>query len=239
MTNHNKRQVFKFKQFEIAQDQTAMKVGTDGVLLGAWVNLKNGYDILDVGTGTGLIALMCAQRQPKYSIDAVELDKSAYLQALENFNNSKWTNRLNLFKKDFKHFESFRNYDIIISNPPFFDENVPAPDISRNFARHAGNLPLEFLIEKSKSLLKPEGRLNLILPFQKENILKEILFKHQLYLTKICYVKGTPQSKTKRILVEISLTEKPVQQSELIIETKRHEYTDDYISLTKEFYLRM
>ena len=234
-----KKNIFRFKQFAVAQDQTAMKVGTDGVLLGAWADLKMARNILDVGTGTGLIALMCAQRQPLAHIDAIEIEPNAARQAAENFNNSKWSNRLHPIQTDFKLFVPQKQYDVIISNPPYFDEKTDNLNKQRNLARHNQHLTLEILISKGKKMLQSDGNIQLILPADRLNNLKQICQKEQLYLNKICYVKGHANAKVKRILVKISGIAAPLKEKYLIIEYARHRYTEDYIRLTHDFYLKM
>ena len=233
------KQIFKFKQFDIAQEQTAMKVGTDGVLLGAWADLKHAQNILDIGTGTGLIALMCAQKQNTAIIDALEIEPAAARQAGENFIKSKWQNRINLIQADFNNFDIGKKYDVIISNPPYFDEQTENPDKQRYIARHTSNLSLTNLIEKSKKLLKKTGNIQLILPADKLPQLKQILQQQNLFLNKICYVKGHQDAKIKRILVKISNFDSVLEENQLVIEKSRHNYTDEYIRLTRDFYLKM
>ena len=234
-----KKDIFRFKQFDIAQEQTAMKVGTDGVLLGSWVNLKQVNNILDVGTGTGLVALMCAQRLPTAIIDAIEIDPAAARQAAENFNNSAWPERLHLIQTDFKLFVAQKQYDVIISNPPYFDEKTLSLNKQRNLARHNKKLPLETFISLAKKMLQPKGNIQLILPADKLNDLKHICQQEQLYLNKICYVKGHVNANVKRILVKISGIATFSKEKYLIIEHARHQYTEDYIRLTRDFYLKM
>ena len=234
-----KKDIFRFKQFDIAQEQTAMKVGTDGVLLGAWADLKTAHNILDVGTGTGLIALMCAQRQPLAHIDALEIDPAAARQATENFDNSNWSERLHLIQTDFNLFISEKKYDVIISNPPYFDEKTWNPNKQRNLARHNQHLTLETLISRAKKMLQPNGNIQLIIPADKLKNLKQIIEQEQLNLNRICYVRGHVTAKIKRILVEISGIVTPLKEKYLIIEYARHRYTEDYIRLTRDFYLKM
>ena len=234
-----KKDIFRFKQFAVAQEQTAMKVGTDGVLLGAWADIKTAKNILDIGTGTGLLALMCAQRQPLAHIDALEIDPAAARQATENFDNSNWSERLHLIQTDFNLFISEKKYDVIISNPPYFDEKTSNLNKQRNLARHNQHLTLEMLISRSKTMLQPNGNIQLILPADKLNHLKQICQREQLYLNKICYVKGHTSAKIKRILIKISGIVAPLKEKYLIIEYARHRYTEDYIRLTRDFYLKM
>jgi len=235
----DKKDIFRFKQFAVAQEQTAMKVGTDGVLLGAWADIKTAENILEIGTGTGLIALMCAQRQPPANIDAIEIEPTAARQATENFKNSGWSERLHLIQIDFKLFVTEEKYDVIISNPPYFDEKTLNPDKQRNLARHNQQLPLSTLISRAKKILKPDGNIQLILPVDKLNDLKHICHREQLTLNKICYVRGHTTAKVKRILVKISGIATPLKEKHLIIEHARHRYTEDYIRLTRDFYLKM
>jgi len=214
-----------------------MKIGTDGVLLGAWVDLHNAKHILDIGTGTGLIALMCAQRHKTALITAVEFEEKAAVEADYNFAKSPWAHRLKIIKTDFKQFMSNNKFDIIISNPPFFDEKVLSSKHQRNLARNAENLPLQTLLTKTKEMLTIDGTINLILPVSKLEILEKNLKYVQLYLQKICFVKGRKEVPVKRILVQIGQKNIPIEQSELIIEIDRHVYTEKYKALTGDFYL--
>jgi len=231
------KNIFKFKQFEVLQAQSGMKIGTDGVLLGAWVDLHNAKHILDIGTGTGLIALMCAQRHKTARITAVEIDESAAVEAAYNFTKSPWADRLKIVKTDFKQFISNNKFDIIISNPPFFDEKVLSIKHQRNLARNAENLPLQTLLAKAKEMLTIDGTINLILPVSKLEILEKNLKNEQLYLQKICFVKGRKDVPAKRILVQIGQKNIPIEKAELIIEIDRHVYTEKYKTLTGDFYL--
>jgi len=231
--------IFKFKQFDVVQEQSAMKIGTDGVLLGAWAPISQARQILDIGTGTGLIALMCAQRHPEVQITALEIEKKAAQEAQYNFEQSPWPNRLHLRHTDVRIFEEEEKFDVIISNPPFFDETTSSSETSRNMARHTQNLNLSILIEKSRRLLNTSGEINLILPAQKKEKLEFILDKNKLYINQLCLVRGKAESKIKRILVNIGQKKVKTLTTELIIEKERHIYTDAYIKLTKDFYLRM
>jgi tRNA1Val (adenine37-N6)-methyltransferase len=237
---------FRFKQFTIQQDRCAMKVGTDGVLLGAWARVNsNTRRILDVGSGTGLIALMMAQRCPEAEIDGVELDPEAFEQGVENFEQSPW--ELNLFNYhcSFQEFaeEIEDKYDLIISNPPFFNHG-DRPENSRKMARDFSSLPLEALVKGAHQLLSKNGRLALILPVEQQEHLLEITNKYGFGVSYLTKVRGTAQSPIKRILVEfirlapINLAQKP-QVEELIIEHQRHQYTKEYRELVGEFYLKM
>jgi len=216
----------------------AMKVGTDGVLLGAWAEVENHADILDVGTGTGLIALMLAQRNSTANIDAIDLNENAVIQAQYNFMQSEWSDRLKTIHSSLQNFKPSKKYDLIISNPPYFDSIDVAPS-SRNSARHIDDLSLEDLIFHSKSLLNPDGIISLILPKNNEEKFCRILQKNSLFLHRKTDVRGNKAVPIKRILVEFSAHEKKITKNELVIEKKRHQYTNEYTKLTRAFYLKM
>ncbi|RZJ63134.1 MAG: methyltransferase domain-containing protein [Flavobacterium sp.] len=236
--------MFQFKQFNIDQDKTAMKVGTDGVLLGAWTPIDHEPDsILDIGTGTGVIALMLAQRCDAQQIDGIEIDENAHEQATNNFENSPWNDRLFCFHvslDDFMDDVEHEEYDLIVSNPPFYTENVSSGDDARDTARQNQSLPFDDLCEAASVLLSEDGIFTTIVPYKEEPYLLTLASVHGLFPIKVTRVKGTPTSEVKRSLLAFSMTEpKNVEIDELIIETSRHQYTDDYICLTKEFYLNM
>lgn len=230
---------FRFKQFSINQDKTAMKVGTDGVLLGAWSDVENAKIILDVGTGTGLISLMFAQRNFDVKIDAIEIEENAYLQAQENFEKSNFSHQITVHHQDFKTYYSSEKYDLIVSNPPYFVENKRLEESSRKQARQQYNLSFDDLIFKMSELLTKDGNICLILPYNSLEEIISIAKKNQLFLTKLTYIKGNLTSDYVRVLLNFSFVEKDFEQNELIIEKARHQYTEDYINLTKDFYLKM
>lgn len=234
--------MFKFKQFTVQQDKCAMKVGTDGVLLGAWTPVDhNPFSILDIGAGTGLIALMLAQRCHAEQIDGLEIDADAHEQAVDNFENSPWGDRLFCYHASLDEFmeEPEDEYDLIVSNPPFYTDGYFSGDEQRDMARHNNSLPFEDLIQASEILLSEIGILALVIPFKEEEKFIALAKEEQLYPFKITRVKGTPETEIKRSLIALSRTEKEITTDELIIETARHKYTDEYISLTKDFYLKM
>lgn len=233
------RKPFRFKQFDIYQDRTAMKVGTDGVLLGAWSNLESGNQILDIGAGTGLISLMLAQRFPNANIQAVELDTDAYNQAEENFINSKFSDRLTIKKTAIQEFESDTKFDLIVSNPPFFINNERIELDARKTARQQETLTFDELLAKSASLLQEDGVACYVIPFDLEENFLQIAKKSNLYPFKITYVKGNKNVDFKRSLIALKFNPQKTTNTQLIIEEARHQYTEDYINLTKEFYLKM
>jgi len=237
-------QVFKFKQFSIDQDRCAMKIGTDGVLLGAWSSLShNPQSILDIGAGTGLIALMLAQRSYAELIDALEIEENAYEQAVENFEQSDWGDRLFCYHAAFDEFvEEMQNeetYDLIISNPPFYSEDYKTGNESRDQARFADALPLTELIEGASLLLSENGHFDLIIPFSEEKKVIEIAINHGLFPRKITRVKGTESSAIKRSLISFSFKPQDPEIDQLVLEISRHNYTPEFKELVKDFYLKL
>ena len=236
---------FQFKEFTIHQDKTAMKVGTDGVLLGAWCSVNDFPDsILDIGSGTGLISLMLAQRCDAMNIDAVEVDEQAYEQTVENFELSDWGDRLFCYHSSFQDFaeemvEEEEEYDLIISNPPFYTDKFETDDAARNKARFTSSLSFQEIITGAANLLSSAGRFAVIIPFKEEQAFVSLASESKLVLNRVCRVKGTETSEVKRSLLEFSLQEKEVIVEELVIETSRHNYTEKYKELTRDFYLRV
>jgi tRNA1Val (adenine37-N6)-methyltransferase len=230
---------FKFKQFTIQQEKSAMKVGTDGVLLGAWVNIENTSQILDIGTGTGLIALMLAQRSMA-TIDAIDMDNDAAKQAFENFQNSLWKDRLRVVHTSFQDFSWLPlKYDLLVTNPPYFTRSLKAPDKKRSMARHDNSLNRIELLEGSKRLLNPQGRLGMILPVAEYDLFEPQLTDWGYFVYRKTFIIPNPGKKPVRILVELSFQKKTPEISEMIIEKlHRHDYSDEYINLTKDYYLK-
>lgn len=237
--------LFKFKEFSIHQDKTAMKIGTDAVLLGAWVFLENEIDsILDVGSGTGIIALMLAQRSFALTIDAVEIDNDAYEQTVTNFENSNWGDRLYCYHSSFQNFadeiaEEDETYDLIISNPPFYTDEFESINDARNKARFTTSLSFNELLKGVSKILSKKGKFAVIIPFKEEQGFVKLAKENNLFLNRVCHVNGNPSSAFKRSLLEFSFEEKKLNKENLTIEIKRHQYTDEYINLTKDFYLKM
>jgi tRNA1Val (adenine37-N6)-methyltransferase len=235
--------MFQFKQFSIEQDRCAMKIGTDGVLLGAWTPIENNpFNILDIGTGTGIIALMMAQRSGAQQIDALEIDEDAYEQATDNFENSPWNDRLFCFHAGLDEFveEPEDEYDLIVSNPPFYAEDYKSENEQRDMARFQDAMPFEDLIEAADLLLSENGIFSVIIPFKEELTFLTLAKDYELYPVKITRVKGTPTAEIKRSLLAFSRNEiANFLTDELIIENARHIYTPEYIELTKDFYLKM
>ncbi|QYS89894.1 tRNA1(Val) (adenine(37)-N6)-methyltransferase [Flavobacterium davisii] len=234
--------MFQFKQFAIQQDRCAMKVGTDGVLLGAWTPLiNNPYSILDIGSGSGLIALMLAQRSQAEQIDAIEIDDEAYEQCVDNFEQSPWNDRLYCYHAGLDEFvdEIDEVYDLIVSNPPFYTTNYKSNKESRDRARFEDSLPFEELIEAVDFFLSEQGIFTLIIPFTEEDKIKDLCNERSLFPLRITRVKGNPESEIKRSLMSFTRIAQTPIIDELTIEYSRHNYTEDYIKLTQDFYLKM
>ena len=233
---------FKFKEFTINQDQCAMKIGTDGVLLGAWTSIKeNPHSILDIGTGTGVIALQLAQQTDAETIDAIEIDDKAYEQAVENFENSDWGDRLFCYHASLEEFvtEIDEKYDLIVSNPPFYTDEFESKNNARNKARFTSSLSFLTLLNGVSHLLSTAGLFSVIVPYKEEQNFIQLASKVNLFPVRICRVKGTPIAETKRSLLELSFLESDVITTELIIENSRHQYTKDYVEVVRDFYLKM
>ena len=233
---------FKFKQFTINQDRCAMKIGTDGVLLGAWTSLENEpRTMLDIGAGTGVISLMLAQRSTAENIEAVEIEEDAFEQCVENFEASPWADRLFCYHASFDEFvaEMEDPYDLIVSNPPFYSEIVSSGDSSRDAARQNLSLPFEELLKGVARLLDDNGVFATIMPYKDEDRFLKLAAEFSLFPRRMTRVKGSSSTAVKRSLMEFGFKQTTPKIDELIIEIGRHEYTKEYIDLTKEFYLKM
>ncbi len=232
---------FQFKEFTIHQDRSAMKVGTDGVLLGAWAELNNEIkNALDIGTGTGLIAIQIAQRSEIQTIDALEIENNAFEQAVENFENSDWSNRLFCYHSSLQEFvdEIDDKYDLIISNPPFYNDTFKNLNQKRATARHTKSLSFEELLSATAKLLTSTGTCAFILPFHEEEKFIKLAQKLNLYPNRILRVKGNIKSDFKRVLIQFSFSDSNLKIENLHIELERGIYTDEYKNLLKDFYLK-
>ena len=229
---------FKFKRFTIYHDKCATKVGTDGVLLGAWTNVNTSKKILDIGTGSGLVALMLAQRC-EASITAIDIDKEAVEQAQININASNWKNRMEVIHTDLCKYSPQNQFDTIVSNPPYFIDSLKCDDIQRNTARHNDTLTSEQLFKNVSQMLSPEGEFSLIIPFDQTESAISIAEKYGLYPSKHTRVITRPGLPPKRSLLAFKKHPEEYIPQDLVIELERHVYSEDYIALTKEFYLKM
>src|SRR5690606_1840051 len=215
----------------------------DGVLLGAWTSIAHHPEnILDIGAGTGVIALMLAQRSSAENIEALEIDEDAFEQAVENFENSDWGDRLFCYHAAFDEFvEEMQGekYDLIVSNPPFYSDDYSSQDAKRDQARFAEALPFTDLLQGVSQLLSENGRFSTIIPRVEEERILKLAEALALYPSRITRVKGNPEVPEKRSLLELSFQQLEVEPSVLVIETARHSYTPEYIALTRDFYLKM
>ncbi|MFI3282369.1 MAG: methyltransferase [Rikenellaceae bacterium] len=232
--------LFKFKQFSVCQSRSAMKVGTDGVLLGAWVDIRGDENrILDIGTGTALIAIMMAQRSSACNIVGVEIDMESAQQAHENMMESQWADRLRVEGCAIQTFESDTKFDLILSNPPYFVNSLLAKGESRTIARHTTALSFDDLVAAVARLLSPSGRFAVILP-PSETEHFDVMARGVLSLRRRCRVKGKVGGVVRRVMSEYSLGEDgEVEESELAVRAPApEEYTAEYMALTAEFYLK-
>jgi len=225
---------FKFKQFEIQQSEKVFRVGTDGVLLGAMANVANASKVLEVGTGTGLISLMLAQRNSKANFLGIDISEEASNLTKLNFENSAFSSRLKNILQDFKTFKNENKFDLIVSNPPYFEESRSNKD---KVARQTVALNFRQLISKSSQLLSENGIFSVIIPAEAGSYFTAIAKEDQLFLNRKINIKGIENSKIKRLILEFSLNEKATEESEFIIEKSPRKYSDQYIELTKEFHL--
>ncbi len=231
---------FRFKRFTIFQDLCAMKVGTDGVLLGAWVDLRDARNILDVGSGTGLLSLMCAQRNPEASVTAIDLSDSAYRQTVVNIQNSVFRNRISACCTSVQKFaeENIAQFDVIVCNPPFFVDSLRSPDAKRSMARHADTLSLEDLFAAFYRLLSHNGKVSLIYPAPNEDLVLKQACRFDFFLNRKTNIIPTPDKKPKRVLFEFQRKKNrhPFCDS-LVVEESRHVYSKQFRNLVREFYL--
>jgi len=229
---------FKFKQFTVHQSRCAMKVGTDGTLLGAWANVPTGKArMLDIGTGTGLIALMLAQRAFEAVVTGIDIDAEAVCQARENVEASPFASRIQIVQADVADYKT-ESFDVIVSNPPYFVESLTCPDHQRTTARHTASLTYQTLMRSAFRLLTDEGRFSVIIPFDCRALLESEASLTGFFMSRICSVKTTPKKEPKRYLIEF--TKQPVSEldiSEGVIESMPNTRSEWYQELTKDFYL--
>lgn len=233
---------FHFKQFSIAQDHCSMKIGTDGVLLGAWADVHKVDSILDIGAGSGVIAIMLAQRSPHSQIHAVEIEAEAYHQASENMKNSPWPDRLTAFHTSIQEFSRNGNltYDLIVSNPPFFTGGTFSSSQEKNSVRHTVKLPHGDLLNAVRKLLSEKGRFCTILPVMEGLRFKEMAATYGLYCSMLTQVLPAIGKPVERLLMKFEKNVNPFEKNELVIQKKAGgSWTDDYKTLTQDFYLKL
>jgi tRNA1Val (adenine37-N6)-methyltransferase len=231
---------FQFKQFTVYQERCAMKVGTDGTLLGAWANAPEGpSSILDIGTGTGLVALMMAQRFPEATIHGIDIDTEAVAQATENVARSPFASRIMINRCDATKITDMEGYDAIVCNPPYFVDALTCPEAQRTMARHATTLNYKSLAKIAKKLLKPHAVLSVVIPVEYEENLESAVTFEGLFVSRVCQIKTTPNKLPKRLLMEIR--KQPVDAidfTEQVLEISPGIRSDWYHELTKDFYIK-
>lgn len=233
---------FKFKQFTIHQDKCPMKVGTDGVLLGAWAAVEKDKRVLDIGTGSGVVAIMLGQRNEQAIIHGVEVDADAYEQARQNMEKAPWSDRLKPIHSAIQDYarQYQGQYDHIVSNPPFFSGGTFSNNQDRNSVRHTIKLPHGDLLVAVRKLLAPGGKFSLILPLIEGLRFQELARTYKFYCNRITEVRPKADKNVERLLMEFGQVEKPLDKSTLIIQKEaRNDWTEAYIALTGAFYLNM
>ncbi|MCS3530690.1 tRNA1(Val) (adenine(37)-N6)-methyltransferase [Chryseobacterium sp. JUb7] len=225
---------FIFKQFEIQQSKNVFRVGTDGVLLGALACIDHAEKVLEIGTGTGLISLMLAQRNVHAEFLGIDINEEAANLTKINFENSPFKLRLKNVFQDFKNFKTEDKFDLIVSNPPYFEESGSEKD---KIARQTVELNFQQLISKSAILLSEKGVFSVIIPVEADDVFVEIAEKNRLFLSKRIFIKGIENSKIKRLILEFSSMVKELEEREFIIEKSPRQYSDQYLELTKEFHV--
>lgn len=229
---------FQFKQFRVNQDQCAMKVGTLACIFGASIKADHPKKILDIGTGTGLLSLMAAQRFKEAVIEAVEIDESAFKQAKNNFKISPWSTRLHIQHGDFLKTTYLNKFNLILSNPPFFDNHLKSPDLQINLARHTDQLPLNLLIENVKGLLEKDGFFAILLPEMEMTSFIEVAEKYKLFPCFQLNILNFQDQPPKAIVCQFTFRASPFLERDLIIRKSNHEYSEEYMALLKDFYLQ-
>ncbi|WP_462154015.1 tRNA1(Val) (adenine(37)-N6)-methyltransferase [Pseudoalteromonas piscicida] len=231
---------FAFKQFSVTQHHAAMKVSTDGILLGAWVPLAKANRIVDVGTGTGLIALMCKQRSPTSKVHAVELDNDALKDAEFNIKHSPWPD-IELHRCAIQEFDSELRFDLMVSNPPYFNASLKGENQARNRARHTDSLSFDALLDAFEKFTTDAGQLAVILPYQESALFCQLAKARSWFLVSSCAIKTTPSKSYSRRLLLIGKQNiaQPSHEQSLVIYDVDNQYTNDFVSLCHEFYLKM
>ncbi|UII32385.1 methyltransferase [Fulvivirga ulvae] len=232
---------FDFKQFSIRQEFSAMKVGTDGVLLGAWANIAGSARILDIGTGTGLIALMLAQRNPSAVIDSIEIDKESAIEASGNVSRSPWADRVKVLHESIQNFSSDTSatYDLIVSNPPFFNAGTPSPAAGRHQARHTSQLSQRDLVLATAKLLSNHGRFCVILPVTESEQFISTAAGSKLWPGRKTIFFPKARKHAERHLIEFSRKNTAYKEDRLVQYDEHGEWTDDYKNLTRDFHIKL
>ncbi len=232
--------VFRFKKFEVINERSAMKVGTDGVILGAAVTLPvtekaaAATRVLDAGTGTGVVALMIAQRCENAMVIGIDIDAGAAAEASMNFSNSPWKDRLEARLQSLQ--ETEEQFDLIVSNPPYFDSSLENPDPGKTLARHTGTMSYRTLIDYAVEHLDEEGSLSMILPSDRERDLLRYARMNGFYPARILRIRTVPHKEPMRFVVELRQGRRKMEEEEIVIQEKGR-YTERYTDLVRDFYL--
>jgi tRNA1Val (adenine37-N6)-methyltransferase len=229
--------VFRFKYFSIKQEKSAMKIGTDSMVLGSLIDVSNKKKVLDIGSGTGVLCLMLAQKSKELDILGIEIDKDTAIEALENCSNSIFSSQINIIHADFLSYEFNSNFDLIVSNPPFFENSYKSENITKNLARHTDTLPFEAMFLKVASILCINGEFSLVLPAKISLKIENIALKLELYLTKEVSIYGKSMNLNRKILTFSKIKKKKIE-SELIIRDEFNDYTEEYKTFTEHFHNR-
>jgi len=232
--------MFHFKKFSIDDSQAAMKIGTDAVMLGSWIDCSSETRILDIGTGTGILALMMAQRNPGVPVDAVELENNAAELARQNVNLSPWQDKITVINTSIQAFaaHNLHKYSLILSNPPFFSSSLKSPGQSRYLARHNDSLPVSDLLRITSELLIREGKAYFIFPADVLDFWKQEALKYDLFPSCIKFIKSTPSHNPHRVLAAFTnVSGFGLQEDELSIYNAERSYSKEYMELTRDFYL--
>lgn len=235
--NIMKERVFRFKQFEVNHTFSAMKVGVDGVLIGSWAHVDNAGSILDVGSGCGLIALMCAQRNSQAAIYGVEIEHEAVKESQHNVSTSPWSDRVEIISGNAIDV-NLSGIDLIISNPPYFDSGIATATTERELARHCGSLNPTSVIDIASRVCSSDGRVAMIYPVDSHIKIEEYAKICGWHLVRLCRVRGHDSAPVKRCLVEYSRSDYDVEETDLVLEKSPGQPTDEYRELCRDFYLK-
>ncbi len=233
---------FAFKQFCIEQENTAMKVSTDGILLGAWVNLSGVKSLLDVGAGTGLLSLMCKQRAECLFVTAVEIESGAFQDSSLNIQNSPWQGGISLHQSAIQDFQTETKFDLVISNPPYFNDSLKGPSAARNLARHTDSLSFSALLNEFKRLSHSKSRLAVVLPYKEGLEFIALAQPQGLHIVRKCEVKTTERKAASRLLLEFEYaTNSGLIEAEntVLCIHENGQYSEDFTALCRDFYLKM
>ena len=231
---------FHFKKFSVRHDRSGMKVGTDGVLLGAWTDVKRATQILDIGTGTGVIALMLAQRASEaVTIDAVEIDDQAYADAQENIAASPWHDRIHIHHTAIQNFVTSTQFDLIVSNPPYFQKSYKPPAAQRETARHTGQLTFENILFVTEKLLTPTGKLNVIFPYTEGLQFIDMAQHKGLHCSRKCIFRTRANKPVERLLLEFSWQKTTPEEGDILLYNEGENWSVGYKTLTRDFYLKI